>query len=258
LLAIAVLVVSACETLNLDLQENPDALTLESADVDLIFNNVQFAFRNQVQGLGFTTDNLMRLVNQFGTYNPGQGTMNGSWSTIYNTGTQIDGLRVFAERDGFTYHLGAAQIMQATMYLNVVDFIGTAVFSEANQPEEFPNPGLDPGADVYAGITALLDEGIANMQAGGRAPVKDFFYNGDADGWVKYANTVKLRMAVQARLVDAGNSTTTINNLIAGGNLIDETAEDLQFNYGTVGPPVESRHPLLRVITSMELGLSKQ
>lgn len=244
LLAFAVLVVSACETLDMELQENPDALTLESADVDLLYNTVQFAFRNQVQGLGFTTDQSMRLVNQFGTYNPGQGTMNGSWSNIYTTGTNITGLEVFAERDGFTFHLGAAQIMQATMYLNIVDFIGKAVFSEANNPIEFPNPGMDEGADIYAGITQMLDQGIANIQAGGRAPVNDFYFGGDADNWVKYANTVKLRMAVQARLVDGGGSTSTINSLVAGGMLIDEMSEDLQFNYGTNGPPVESRSPL--------------
>jgi len=244
LLALAVLIVSACETFDMDLQDNPDALTLESADVDLLFNSIQFSFRNQMNGLGFLTDQSMRLVNQFGTYTPGQAAMNGTWGNVYTTGTNITGLEVFAERDGFTFHLGAAQVMQATMYLNIVDFIGTAVFSEANNPIDFPNPGLDDGASIYAGLTALLDEGIANLQGGGRAPLQDFFFAGDADNWVKYANTVKLRMAVQTRLIDAGGATSTINSLVAGGNLIDETSEDLVFRYGTNGPPVESRHPL--------------
>jgi len=243
LLVFAVLIVSACETFDMELQENPDVLTLESADVDLLFNTVQFTFRNQMNSMGFTTDQTMRMVNQFGFYAFGAGTMNGVWSQTYTTGTQLEGLKVFAERDGFTYHYGAAQVMQAVMYLNLVDYIGSAVFTEANQPEEFPNPGLNSGEEIYAGILAMLDEGITNLQAGGRAPVNDFF-GGSAADWVKFANTVKLRMALQTRLVDAGASTSTINSLVAGGELIDEIGEDFQFNYGTNGPPVESRHPL--------------
>lgn len=244
LLAFAVLWVSACETFDMELQENPDVLTLASADVNLLFNTVQFTFRNQYNSLGFTTDQTMRMVAQFNRYNTGQGSMNGEWSQVYTTGTQLAGLQAFAENEGFTYHYGAAQIMHAAMYLNIVDYIGTAVFSEANQPEEFPNPGLDAGADIYAGITAMLDEGIANVSAGGQAPTTDFYYRGDADGWVKFANTLKLRMAVQTRLVDAGGATSTINSVVGSGDFIASAGDDIQFNYGTNGPPVESRHPL--------------
>jgi len=61
----------SCDTLELDLQENPDALTLASADVDLVFNTIQFNFRNQMTSLGYLFDGPMRMVNFFGTYNPG-------------------------------------------------------------------------------------------------------------------------------------------------------------------------------------------
>lgn len=242
---VAVLIgIVSCETLDLDIQENPNALTLESSDVDLIYNTIQFNFNGQNQSFGFTTDNLMRLVNQFGTNTPGQNSMNGEWNQVYNTGTNLTALKTFAERDGFTFHYGAAQIMQAQMYVNLVDHIGTAVFSEANNPAEFPNPGLDDGADIYDAVFALIDEGVANIQAGGRAPANDFFFAGDADGWVKFANTLKLRMHLQTRLVDAAASTAGISSLLAGGQLIDEISEDLQFQYGTNTTPIESRHPL--------------
>ena len=236
--------IMSCETLNLELQENPDVLNLESSDVDLVFNTIQFNFRNQINGLGFLTDGPMRLENFFGPYNPGQGTMNGSWSTVYNTGTNLEALKTFAERDGFTFHYGAAQIMQATMYVNIVDFIGTAVFTEANKSGEFPNPGLDPGADIYEAVFGLIDEGIANLNGTGRAPIRDLYYSGDAQKWIAYANTLKLRMHLQTRLVNAAQSTSGINALIAGGSLIDEANEDLQFQYGTNPTPIESRHPL--------------
>lgn len=236
--------VASCETLDLDLQENPDSLNLESANVDLVFNTIQFNFLNQMRGSDNLTDQSIRLVNQFGTYTPGQGSMNGLWSTTYNTGTNIQALETFAERDGYTFHLGAAQVILATMYVNLVDYIGTAVFSEANSPSEFPNPGLDSGEEIYAAAFAMIDEGIANLQGTGRAPLNDLYFGGDASAWVKYANTLKLRMYLQTRLVSPSESTAGINALIAGGLLIDEISEDLQFQYGTNTAPIESRHPL--------------
>lgn len=234
----------SCEALDLDLQENPDALNLESADVDLVFNTIQFNFLSQNQSLGNLTDQSMRLVNQFGTYTPGQGTMNGNWNTLYNTNTNVNALKSFAENDGFTFHLGVAQIMQATLYINIVDYIGTAVFSEANNPLEFPNPGLDPGEDIYTAMYSLIDEGIANINGPGRAPLDDLYYGGDKNKWIAYANTLKLRMYLQTRLVNANESTSGINALISGGSLIDQMSEDLQFQYGTTAGAFESRHPL--------------
>lgn len=235
--------IMSCETLDLDLQENPDVLNLESADVDLVFNNVQFTFRGNMTGLGFLSDAPMRMVNLFGAYTPGQGTMNGTWSGVYNFGTNLGALETFADRDGFNVHYGIGLIMQATMYVNLVDYIGTAVFSEANQVE-FPNPGLDPGEDIYAGAMEMIDEGIARINAGGRIPASDLYYDGDTDKWIAYANTLKLRMHLQTRLVSPGESTQGINAVIAGGSLIDESSEDLQFQYSTNPNPIESRHPL--------------
>jgi len=239
--------IASCETLELDLQENPDSLNLESANVDLVFNQIQFNFLNQMRGSSTLVDNSIRMVHLFGTYTPGQGSMNGLWSTTYNTGTNITALETFAERDGFTFHLGAAQVMLASMYVNLVDYIGTAVYSEANQPSEFPNPGLDDGESIYAAALAMIDEGIANLQGTGRAPATDLYFDGDASAWIKYANTLKLRMYLQTRLVggfDGNASAAGINSLISGGQLIDEISEDLQFQYGTTTAPIESRHPL--------------
>jgi hypothetical protein len=233
----------SCDALELDLQENPNQLTLASADVDLVFNDIQFTFRNQMNTLGFIADGPMRMVNFFGVYNPGQNTMNGSWTNTYDVGTNLQALKSFSDDRGFTFHYGAAQIMQATMYANVVDYVGTAVFSQANNPGEFPNPCLDGGAEIYAAIFALIEEGIANVNGTGRSPSTDLFYGGDAAKWIAYANTLKLRMHLQTRLVTPGASTAAINTLI-GSNIIDQPSEDLQFQYGTNAAPIESRHPL--------------
>lgn len=244
LAALVAVAIISCEALDLDLQENPDALTLESADVDLIFNTLQFNFRNQNRSMANTTDQALRLVGQFGTYTPGQGTMNGVWNQVYNTQTNLEALRVFAEEEGYTFHYGVGQIMLATMYVNIVDYVGTAVFSEANNAAEFPNPGLDPGEDIYEGVFALIEEGLSNINGPGRAPVNDLFYGGSKDSWIAYANTLKLRMYLQTRLVNPSESAAGINSVISSGSYIDQISEDLQFQYGTSAGAFESRHPL--------------
>ena len=43
---ICLLFVISCETTNLDINDNPNALTLESADPNFVLNTLQFAFTN--------------------------------------------------------------------------------------------------------------------------------------------------------------------------------------------------------------------
>jgi hypothetical protein len=63
---------------------------------------------------------------------------------------------------------------------------------------------------VYPQLFALLDEGIENLQKESvfEAGTDDLFYGGDTELWVKFANSVKLKLYNQIRevqdVVDTG------------------------------------------------------
>ncbi len=129
------------------------------------------------------------------------------------------------------------------MFTYMVDLTDGAVFSEANNIE-IRNPGLDSGEDIYTAMYTLLDEGIATLEAStGPAPINDLYFNGDKESWIRFANSFKLKMRLTTRLVSPTESANAINAIIADGRFIGSNSEDMEFTYGTQGPPNESRHP---------------
>jgi Starch-binding associating with outer membrane len=138
-------------------------------------------------------------------------------------------------------YVGICQIMKAYAYSLMVDVWADIPFSEAHKADILL-PVYDKGEDVYPQLFALLDEGIENLQKESvfEAGNDDLFYGGDTDLWVKFANSLKLKMYNQIREVQ--DVSTEIAALLSEGNLISDESEDFQMAYGTSAGP-ENRNP---------------
>jgi hypothetical protein len=69
------------------------------------------------------------------------------------------------------------------------------------------------------------------------------YYGGDTDRWLRAANTLKLKLLLNRRLIDAAGATSGINALIAGGKLISSNAQNFVFKFGTNLTNPDTRHP---------------
>ena len=56
---------------------------------------------------------------------------------------------------------GIAKIIQGTLYADMAALYGDVPFSQAVNPNEYPNPVYDSQADVVNGGIALIEQGIA-------------------------------------------------------------------------------------------------
>ncbi|MBN2775511.1 MAG: SusD/RagB family nutrient-binding outer membrane lipoprotein, partial [Prolixibacteraceae bacterium] len=149
-----------------------------------------------------------------------------------------------AEENGMVRHIGIAQFVQAYVFTAMVDCFGDIPYSEAGMGSENLNPVLDDGASIYDAALVLLDNAIANFQADAAVvPSVDYYYNNDYDKWVKAANTLKMRLYNQRRLVDP-NAVSSINAILNSGNYISSTEDDFQFDWpGTSATGPDTRHP---------------
>jgi hypothetical protein len=244
---------TACETVELELLVNPNQVGEENSDPNFILNDVQITFaRNIWNGFNGPSASLTRMTNLFGFYNGAidENTLLGEWTQSYQMFGNIDLIQGLNDVDienggeGLPNHIGVAQVLEAFTYMLLVDYVNNVPYSEANQPEEFPNPNADPGKVVYDAQIELLDEAIANLQSGGLTePDTDLFFGSfDAENWIALANTLKLRAYNNIRLVDAARATAGIN-ATANSNIIDSSSEDFTFGYSDIQDPVESRHP---------------
>lgn len=227
----------SCETLELEKLANPIALT--EADPDLLLNRIQNDFTASIAEFNFEGSTLGRVLvmgtrNYFARY--GSGTVSTSWNNLYaDILPDITAIELAHSADNdLSFHLGAAKAMQATIMINLVDYLGDIVYSEANNPIEFPSPSLDADVDVYAAAIALLDEASAYMSGASLGTATDLFYDGDSDKWIKYINTIKMR----ANLTQ-GNYPAVIN----ATNVMSSTDDDMEYRYGTQELGPDTRHP---------------
>ncbi len=239
---------SSCSDLTeLDLLDNPNAVTPDNAGVDFLYNEIQLAFRDIFFNYNFSLDGLVRLTheNSF-TYiealpeQEGNGMWYNSYARLF---PDIEVLLNLSAERGLDIHAGSAKIMKAWALTSLVDVFGDVPNTQALQGTDVISPAPDPGQDVYAAAEALLDEAIADLTGTQAArPANDSYYGGSAAKWATLAKTLKLRIYNNTRLVD-GSAGQKIAALVAAGDLIDTEDEDFQFNYGNQRTNPNSRHP---------------
>jgi hypothetical protein len=170
-----------------------------------------------------------------------------TWLSFYQ-GT-VNNLEVIIQKATLNDHAvynGIAKVLKAYAYSQFVDVFGNIPFSEASKLDSgITYPKFDKDADIYPQLIALLDDGISDLtnatSANALVPsTDDLIYGGSASLWIKAANTIKLKLYTQQRLIkDVKNE---VSQLINSGNLINATSESFLLPYGTNGA-TDDRNP---------------
>ncbi len=102
-----------------------------------------------------------------------------------------------AKKSGFGGYEGIGNVLKSFSWQVVADQYGEMTFNQAwdNTRTTFT---YDPQKEIYAGIQALADNAITQLDAGGTIDPKlaswDLMYNGDLAKWKKFAYAVKARL----------------------------------------------------------------
>jgi hypothetical protein len=256
-IATSMLLINGCETTELDVKANPNFLSPEQSDINFFLNSIQIKLANLHSGTEGRAENgwsqfgmePVRIQHGFGPtyrdfYDPGD--YDQVWDDMYSELLiDIRTMTPLAEESELFTHVAIGQILEAYAMMNMVDLFGDVPYSEAARGVEgIFNPAVDSGADIYAALDALLQDALANLAKNELTlPSNDLYYGGDEGKWIKAANTIRLRLAVQSRLVSPAASAATINSIVGGGQFIASSEDDLQFQWGTSNAAPDSRHP---------------
>ncbi len=163
------------------------------------------------------------------------------WEQLY-TKTLPDINAVIARREEAPIYSGIAKVLKAAMFGYIVDLWGDMPYSEAGDPVNFKFPKYDDDMEIYASLFALIDDGVADINAGGIRPgADDLVYGGDVAKWVKFANSLKLNLYNKSRLTSLYDA-NAVNALLTANNFISTNAEDFELDYNATITP-ENRHP---------------
>lgn len=100
-----------------------------------------------------------------------------------------------------------AKILTAYNFTKLTDLFGDIPFKEASQGKDgILTPKYEKQEDIYAGLIEMLNESLEVLQSSNSSQIYnqqfDPLFNGNLDSWRKFANSLRLRLAMRARFAD--------------------------------------------------------
>ena len=244
-LVIFALVFASCQKF-LDVNKNLNSPT--AVPVALILSNSELAIANNTAlgtGLGSTMSVYThQTIGRVGADRYGAGSA--GWEGLYAAIKDLDVIIKQGTAETRYTYAGIAKILKAYSFSVLVDVYGDCPFSEFNKFDAgIKQPKFDKGSDIYPQLIKLIDEGIADIKNtapnASKPGADDYIYKGNTTNWIKAANTLKLKLYTQVRLVQDVKAQVTAL-LASPSTLISAQAESFMLPYGPYGT-TDDRHP---------------
>ncbi len=163
---------------------------------------------------------------------------NSSFTSLWSTGyaQSIAGFNKIIElgnAQGNTNYKGVALVLRSWVFLLLTDAYGDIPYSQAGKIKQFVTPVYDKQKDVYYGIlNDLKTAQVALDPASGKVIAGDVIYGNNIASWKKFANSLRLRIALRIADKDAAKAKQVIDEIQAeGGAYISSNSENAQLKY---------------------------
>ena len=245
------LVVMGCKKEEFAINTQPDSVTSSTVDFKAVLPASLVATANIMstnwtflqRWMGFwarsgsyqdaTDEESYDFTNDFGV---------GIWNNLYSNANNYNFLQNAAKSGGAGFYEAIARIMKAQDFQMLVDVYGNVPYSEAFKGGSIRTPKYDEDQDIYkdlfrqldTAISLLKDPVLSSTDNNPSIATNDLVFKGNATNWIKYANTLKLRL-----LMHMGNSSfaggTEVNKFVTGANEVAEMAKILAEGSGFLG-----------------------
>lgn len=146
--------------------------------------------------------------------------------------------------DGETGTFLIATVLKSYTFQLLGDLFGDIPYTEALQGETNISPAATPGNEMYADLIAKIDAALAAYNSNPVASsvgTQDQIYQANMQNWIKFANTLKLKLYMRMSYTPSANP-TAVNALIAQNNFITTDAKFANF-----GTSLNQRNPFFEV-----------
>lgn len=162
---------------------------------------------------------------------------NSSFTSLWNTGyaqsiTNLNTIIQLPDEKANVNYKNVAIILRSWVFSLLTDAYGDIPYKQAGDIKNSLTPAYDPQKDVYYGLLEELKTAGAALTATGNAINGDIIYSGKIDRWKKFANALRLRIALRIADQEPEKAKQTISEVLAdAGGLISSNAEIAQFVY---------------------------
>ncbi len=241
------LALGGCDSLT-SYNENPNEAT--SANPNNLLANAQRYMAGEV----YAGTNMMRRSNvwaQYTTQNfyPSESRyspVDYPWTDFYTRLTDLKTAKQIAKEQPGTVQnqdnfQAVATIMQTWAFQILTDAYGDIPFAEALQQRGNQSPTYTAQADIYPALVDSLNTALSKINTGAAGPSGDLVNGGNMEMWQKFANGLKMRIALRGYELDAnwedlGGPGDIISNAVdpnVNGEPLTSNADNVYFQFGT-------------------------
>ena len=155
--------------------------------------------------------------------------LNGAWNGFYNQVPALLGVLENTAPGGKAANpaiFAIANIWKCRMYQPMTDYWGPIPYSGVGNG--LKSVDYDAQDVIYKDFFTTLAKATADLQAYKGKNVlgsNDLIYAGDVDQWIRFANTLRLRMAIRVSIVDPALAKTNAEAAVLGG-VMETNAHD--------------------------------
>ncbi|HEX4875351.1 MAG TPA: SusD/RagB family nutrient-binding outer membrane lipoprotein [Chitinophagaceae bacterium] len=251
----AVMIIAAgtgCRKQQFNINQNVNSPTDSTITFDAVLPAAMNATASIIARQWGPIQNWMSFWARSGTYAPNvieetyqitTGFGNGVWNACYDNAYDYQIVAIKSRAAGAGFYEGIARIMKTIDFQILVDVYGDVPYSQALKGSGNPTPAYDKGVDIYNGLMDEIDAGmglISSAVVSASTPNKsiathDIMFQGNKTAWLRFGNTLKLRLLIHAYNVAGINRTARLNAINAEGSGFLQPGQDAQINPGYTG-----------------------
>ena len=195
--------------------DNPDVALNINKNPELLLTNLQRSAIRQSVGDAWSEGNLMgqygaRIVfTSFDLF--AWGDQSGTWDNYYLRIRDAKALEKIAVDEELNGYHGISLVMQAWMFSILTDMWGDIPFTEASLAAEGNGtPKYDTQEVIYNGLIEMLADANTILSSPSAGIKGDLLFDGDITKWRKFANSLRMRLALRLSEIDPTKSRALI------------------------------------------------
>ncbi|HFK5552132.1 TPA: SusD/RagB family nutrient-binding outer membrane lipoprotein [Elizabethkingia anophelis] len=168
----------------------------------------------------------------YSRYNITSSSADGLWRNAYDALMDLKEIQNKGTESGDRIYVGISQILQAYVFSVITDLFGDIPFSMALLGAENITPTYDRQETIYPVLIRTIEDGIVNVGSltGNRPGTDDVIYNGNTDSWIRFANSLKLRLLNHLSKREPGAASAF---LVTNPALIEVSTANAAVRFGT-------------------------
>lgn len=217
-----------------EINTNPNYPSIDQANPALLLPKILFQVGNEMTArIAWNHGNIIAQLtssNNFtGTDRYLYGTYSGTWNLLYRNMRDANNLYDLGVAQNNGLYQASALTLRAWMLANLTEMYGDVPFSQGLKGKEDQfKPSYDRQIDIYRTILEDLEQATTLAGQGGSIS-GDILYDGDADNWIRLANSLRLRyiLRLEKKWNEMGiDGPAQLQAIVNSGKYITDNAEN--------------------------------